>query len=72
MEQQHKLSLDSGEICHDSGKYHRLVGRLLYLTITCPDISYVVHVLSKFLHAPRQPHLEAAYRVLNYLKRNLG
>jgi len=29
MEQQHKLSFDSGEICHDPGQYHRLVGRLL-------------------------------------------
>jgi len=72
MEQQHKLSLDFGEIYLDLGQNRRFVRRLLYLTITRPDISYVVHVLSQFLHAPRQPHLEAAYRVLHYLKRNPG
>ena len=39
---------------------------------TRPDISYIVHVHSQFSHAPRQPHLEAAYRILHYLKRNPG
>ena len=38
MEQQHKLSLDLGDVCTDLGEYRRLIGRLLYLTITHPDI----------------------------------
>ena len=32
--------------------YQRLIGKLIYLTITRPDIAYTLHVLSKFMHSP--------------------
>ncbi|GJW97593.1 putative RNA-directed DNA polymerase, partial [Tanacetum coccineum] len=48
--------------------YQKLVGKLIYLTHTRPDISYAVHVLSQFKHAPLQSHLKLAFRVLRYLK----
>ncbi|KAJ3688563.1 hypothetical protein LUZ61_017727 [Rhynchospora tenuis] len=72
MVQNEKLSDDTGELLEDSGVYRRLGGRLIYLTITRPDITYSVHVLSQFLQNPRKPHLEAAYRVLRYLKGSPG
>ncbi|GJX31409.1 uncharacterized mitochondrial protein-like protein [Tanacetum coccineum] len=52
--------------------YQKLVGKLIYLTHTRPDISYAVHVLSQFMHAPLQSHLKLAFRVLRYLKTTPG
>jgi hypothetical protein len=59
---------NTGELLKDPCIYQRLVGRLIYLTITRPDITYSVHILSRFMHEPRQPHMAAALRVVRYLK----
>ncbi|PKI40215.1 hypothetical protein CRG98_039408 [Punica granatum] len=72
MEQQHRLSQDSGDPIPDPGQYRRLVGRLLYLTITKPELSYLIHILSQFLQDPRQGHWDAVIRVLRYLKQSQG
>ncbi|KAK3014194.1 hypothetical protein RJ639_008695 [Escallonia herrerae] len=64
MDPEHKLTPDTGSLCFDLGQYRRLAVRLLYLTVTLPVISYAVHVLSQFIRAPRQPHLDAVFSVL--------
>ena len=61
-----KLTSDEGGPLTDPTLYRRLIGKLLYLTITQPDITYVVNQLSQFLSAPRIPHFKAAMRVLQY------
>ena len=55
------------ETSHDlalaSAKYGRLIRRLIYLTITCLQVYYPVHMLSQFMQAPRQGHMNTAKRV---------
>uniref|UniRef100_A0A3Q7I459 Oberon-like PHD finger domain-containing protein n=1 Tax=Solanum lycopersicum TaxID=4081 RepID=A0A3Q7I459_SOLLC len=52
----------------DKHVYQRLVGKLLYVSLTRPDISYAVQTLSQFMHDPKQSHLEGALHFVRYLK----
>ncbi|XP_068317167.1 uncharacterized protein [Pyrus communis] len=52
--------------------YQRMVGKLIYLTITRPDISYAVSIVSQFMHSPSMDHLKIVHRVLRYLKGSIG
>lgn len=72
IEQNHGISGDSGELLNDIQSYQRLVGQLLFLTITYPDIAYAFSIASQFIHAPRTGHLNAVHRILKYLKKSLG
>ncbi|XP_042752015.1 secreted RxLR effector protein 161-like [Lactuca sativa] len=68
-EQNLKLNKGDNEDRIDANMYQRLVGRLLYLQATRPDITYSVNVLSQFVSDPRANHWRA---VLRYLKASLG
>ncbi|KAL8139335.1 hypothetical protein V2J09_005356 [Rumex salicifolius] len=68
MQRNLKLSIDQGQLLDDQELYRRLVGRLLYLNLTRPDISYASQHLSQFVSSPRVPHLAAALHVVRYLK----
>ncbi|KAK8954800.1 hypothetical protein KSP39_PZI002048 [Platanthera zijinensis] len=72
MDPNHRLHAESGDPLPDQGRYQRLVGRLIYLTNTRPDISFAVSVVSQFMHAPRTSHLDAVFRILHYLKGSPG
>ncbi|KAJ4795629.1 Retroelement pol polyprotein-like [Rhynchospora pubera] len=72
LEQNHNMSAVKGDCMADPEKYRRLVGKLIYLTITRPELSYSVHIFAQFMHNPLRAHYEAALRVLRYLKNNPG
>lgn len=46
----------------------RLIGKLLYLSVTKPDISFSVQQLSQFMHKPKQSHMSDAIRIVRYIK----
>ncbi|GFY96557.1 hypothetical protein Acr_11g0008630 [Actinidia rufa] len=63
-----KISVELGELLPDPSIYQRLVGRLIYLTNTRPDLTFAVSIVSQFMHSPRTSHLDAVYHILRYLK----
>ena len=67
-----KLIPGQGEPLGDPRRYRRLVGKLNYLTITHPDISFPVSVVSQFLPSPCDGHWDAVIRILRYIKSTLG
>ncbi|PNY16454.1 flavonol sulfotransferase-like protein [Trifolium pratense] len=68
MQPQLQLHSESGTILSDPSTYRRLVGRLLYLTHSRPEIAYSVSKLSQFLSAPTNEHMLAGLHVLKYIK----
>jgi hypothetical protein len=63
-------SIDSDKI--DPHLYRQLIGSLIYLLNTRPDICYAVNVLSQFMSQPRQTHWIAVKHVLRYLRGTIG
>ncbi|XP_041002959.1 uncharacterized mitochondrial protein AtMg00810-like [Juglans microcarpa x Juglans regia] len=68
IEQHLKLSTEDDDLLTDPCTYICLVGRLIYLTITRPDIVYTINIPSQFMHDPRVPPMAAATRVFCYIK----
>ncbi|RVW74752.1 Retrovirus-related Pol polyprotein from transposon TNT 1-94 [Vitis vinifera] len=56
----------------DKGRYQRLVGKLIYLSHTRPDIGFSVSVVSQFMNNPTEKHMTAVIRILRYLKMTPG
>jgi hypothetical protein len=52
LEQNVKLSVDEGDLVEDTTMYRHIVGSLIYMTITRPDLSYVVGMVSQFMQTP--------------------
>lgn len=73
IEQNHGLCSDSVKLLDDPSLYQRrLVGKLIYLTITRLAIGFAVNLVSQFMHAPRIKYLQAVYRILKYPKKAPG
>ena len=52
----------------EKGRYQWLVGKLIYLSHTRPDIGFLVSYVSQFMNSPNEDHMNAVYRILRYLK----
>jgi len=52
--------------------YRSLIGCLMYLTATRPNIMHVVSLLSRFMHCASEAHFKAAKRVVRYIKGTLS
>ncbi|XP_065634428.1 uncharacterized mitochondrial protein AtMg00810-like [Quercus suber] len=66
-----KLTPLDGEPISDATRYRQLVSSLIYLTVTRPDISHVVGMVSKFMDVPRSVHYVAVLQILRYVKGRL-
>lgn len=64
--------LTAGVQFSDPTLYRSLVGALQYLTITRPDLSYVVNQVSQFLHPPTVDHYQDLKQILRYVKITLS
>ncbi|KAK4381916.1 Retrovirus-related Pol polyprotein from transposon RE1 [Sesamum angolense] len=71
MEPYLKLNKEEGQPLRDERKFRQLVGSLIYLTTTRPEIAFSVSVISQFMQSPRSSHLDAAKRILRYIKGSL-
>ncbi|RVW47126.1 Retrovirus-related Pol polyprotein from transposon RE1 [Vitis vinifera] len=67
-----KLEESDGSAPVDKGRYQRLVGKLIYLSHTRPDIGFSVSVVSQFMNNPIEKHMTAVIRILRYLKMTPG
>jgi hypothetical protein len=68
MELNVKLRPTDGDPLPDPMRYRHLVGSLVYLAVTRPDLSYPVHILSQFVSASTTVHYSHLLRVLRYLR----
>ncbi|XP_060959079.1 uncharacterized mitochondrial protein AtMg00810-like [Cannabis sativa] len=72
MDPKTKLDDIAGTTLDDPSAYRQLIGCLLYLTLSRPDITYAVNTLSQFMSSPRTPHMQVVHHLLRDLKRCPG
>ncbi|XP_025670102.1 uncharacterized mitochondrial protein AtMg00240-like [Arachis hypogaea] len=72
METNLRMSASDGKLLPDPTSYRSMIRRLMYLTISQPDITYTVSTLSQFLSHPTTTHQDALHNLLRYLKGTTG
>ncbi|KAI5336241.1 hypothetical protein L3X38_015508 [Prunus dulcis] len=63
-----KLKREDGSEAADESLFRKIIGSLLYLTATRPDIMFSASLLARFMHNPSKMHYGAAKRVLRYIQ----
>lgn len=66
-----KIGRDEDGVKVDPTQYKQMVGSLMYLTATRPDLMFAVSLVSRFMSSPTQLHLAAVKRIMRYLKGTL-
>ncbi|KAB2602155.1 hypothetical protein D8674_003160 [Pyrus ussuriensis x Pyrus communis] len=63
-----RLCKNDGSEAADESEYRKLVGSLLYLTATRPDIMFGTSLLARFMHGPTKKHMGTTRRILRYIQ----
>eukprot|EP00253_Pinus_taeda_P016179 PITA_16179 len=63
-----KLSVTCTSPEVDATLYRKLVGKILYLTHTRPDLSFVVGLIARFIQTPCESHWKVAKIILHYVR----
>lgn len=63
-----KLEKDPEEELVDATEFRKLIGSLRYLSNSKPDICFAVSLISRFMREPKMSHMQAAKRVLRFVK----
>lgn len=63
-----KLCTSIGRELEDATMCRKIIGSLIYLSLTRSDIAFVVGVLSRYMKIPRKPHLDAIHIIMRYIK----
>ena len=66
-----KLSKDDDSPDVDQSSYRSMIGSLLYITASRPDIMHVVGMVGRYQDAPKQSHLKAVKRIFRHLKETM-
>ncbi|GJW63069.1 retrovirus-related pol polyprotein from transposon TNT 1-94 [Tanacetum coccineum] len=67
-----KLQAEMGSPLQDPEVYRRYIGKLIYLTITRPDICYTMQLLNQFMQTPTSVHMQVVKHLLRYLLNSPG
>jgi hypothetical protein len=67
----YKLSKDDDSHDLDQSSYRSMIGNLLYITTSHPDIMHVVGMVGRYQSAPKHSHLLAVKRIFRYLKETM-
>jgi hypothetical protein len=63
-----KLKKDESGKASDSTKYKHMVGSLMYLLATRPDLAFSVCLVARYMERPTEIHVAAVKRIMRYLK----
>lgn len=67
-----KLGVNPDSAPVDKGRYQRLVGKLIYVSHTRPNINFSISVVSQFMNNPSEEHMEDVFQILMYLNMTPG